>query len=868
MCRIKINYILVIIAVISTMAFAQYPFPYTVDSNTLHLYHFDSDAVDSAGTLDLTFNDGAALGTSYSGFANAVNTYDGGSGSGPYAGSSSSKVHVSDLVGSDGAFTFEAIVNPQVEQGAIPNHMEIICLEDSDATAGQRGFQLRINDDGSLRFQTLAGVVSSFDAAISYNAGSWYHVAVTYNGQENTADNLKLFWTEIDAFTSVQEVGSFQLTADLDMDVDGYFSVGNELRPTAYSENFEGLIDEVRISSIQRVSSEMLYSADSDTLHYYRFEGTAKDSIRTNSIDLAGGNGVTLSASVDGYGKSLNTYNGIAGEAPYVGDNSTKRQISELVGSDGAFTFEAWVKPMMNSSELPNHMQILSQEDDDNSAQERGFHFRITDDGSYLQFSSLAGTYYSFSAPISFVPDTWYHVAVTYNGAENTADNLKMYWSKLFAHTTVQEVGSFQAPSDLQPSTDGYLCIANELRTTGGYSENFEGLIDEVRISRVARIGSDFMYLSNDGLASITVQPDSFTVNTDETAVLECSFAVETLGTVQWYKQAGSEVVPVDPADSRITVIQDYDSENMIYTSSLIFVNCVVSDLGDYYLAVSNDSGDFVYSDHALLTVQGLWAHWTLDEADYTASYYSEKIAGKNAMVESVPSFVIGADREQNGAVNISSNSGWAVVYADNPLELSGAFTLSFWANWQSQENSSDLLIDSGIGTEISVADGLHAVTWQHICAVFNGSICTLYIDGVPAAVSDWALPGGMSAEINIGSAGLGSEAFNGQLDDIRIYNYAMDVTEIAELRFDFAGFGSCINPYGISVDWSGPDNEPDCIIDVYDLTAFVNHFLDSDSQYDISGPLYQPDGVVSMFDFAQFAALWLDCGLYPDCSI
>ena len=242
--------------------------PYPVDLDTLHLWHFDAQVdgvvLDMAvsNQKDLILGNGLTLADSLDGFGKAINTYDGDAVNQVYAGDDQNGVLISELSGADGAFTFEAVVKPMVAQNSIPHHMEIISLEDDDANP-ERGFQFRINDNGQLRFQTIAGIIVSFDAAISFNADSWYHVAVAYNGQENTADNLKLYWTEIGTATSAQEVGSYQLAEDLKSDVSSFFCVGNELRTTGngYTENFEGLVDEVRISSVARDAGDMILKA-------------------------------------------------------------------------------------------------------------------------------------------------------------------------------------------------------------------------------------------------------------------------------------------------------------------------------------------------------------------------------------------------------------------------------------------------------------------------------------------------------------------------------------------------------------------------------------------------------------------------------
>jgi len=242
--------------------------PYPVDAKTLHLWHFDTlsgsnvpDMV-TVNPLHLPLVNGATLSLSVDGYGNALNTYDGKTGVAPYAGDAVNEIALSRLMGADGAFTFEAIVRPDMEPGAELTHMEIICAE-SDGANDVRGFQFRIQDGGTmLRFQSLAGSVLSFDAPITYTAGRWYHAAVTYDGNANTPGNLKLYWTELGTATAAQQVGSttFNLTADLTGTVMSKFAIGNELRTTGGigTENFEGLIDEVRISNIARTAGDMM----------------------------------------------------------------------------------------------------------------------------------------------------------------------------------------------------------------------------------------------------------------------------------------------------------------------------------------------------------------------------------------------------------------------------------------------------------------------------------------------------------------------------------------------------------------------------------------------------------------------------------
>ena len=105
---------------------------------------------------------------------------------------------IRNFVGSDGAFTFEALVCPAFGLGAIPNNMQIISGDHNSS----RGWHFRVESAGNLVFTKLTGTIQDNmrialprDGAHAFAANKWYHVAVTYNGQADTDGNLKLYWT-------------------------------------------------------------------------------------------------------------------------------------------------------------------------------------------------------------------------------------------------------------------------------------------------------------------------------------------------------------------------------------------------------------------------------------------------------------------------------------------------------------------------------------------------------------------------------------------------------------------------------------------------------------------------------------------------
>lgn len=274
--------------------------PYTADVTTLHLWHLDdvaTPALDSLarGTNLTTLSGGATLGNvSFAGFGSCLNTADGGQSaiattgrdaalSGlPLANGTADDVNLALADSSSGAFTFEALVridfNPTNTFVARGSSMQILSGE-GDLSA-DRIFQLRlvplwvnasgVSDTNTVRLEFInlrqAAAVQSLVFTIPTNgpnaiaSNQWYHVAVAYNGSENTADNLVAYWTALDPnTTAAYPIGTGLLVNDLSV-AGCDFTIGNEGRATGGStDNFIGLIDEVRISNVARGTNEFVF---------------------------------------------------------------------------------------------------------------------------------------------------------------------------------------------------------------------------------------------------------------------------------------------------------------------------------------------------------------------------------------------------------------------------------------------------------------------------------------------------------------------------------------------------------------------------------------------------------------------------------
>jgi hypothetical protein len=501
--------------------------PYRVDSFTLHLWHFDEPAgstvaEDAAETeaIPLTLQGTTALGSeSKAGFGTALQT-----GNSAYADGGIQPI--GSFTWSDGAFTFEAIIRPDVDPLAPPNQMNIVCA-DRAGDLSLRSWQFRINTKGELEFILLAGGVQSMVARLPESGpnaalmGQWYHVAVTYNGRENEDGNLKLYWTLLDdSRNEAALLAEFTMQADLAGEP--LLTVGTSGRNAA-GEGFRGVIDEVRISSIDRYANEMQfvqrshvgpYSPDAYTLHLWHFNDpagstTVNDDTQYAPMALTLQGAASLGqASYEAFGTALQTNNSAYATA-------NVQPLTEFTGIGGAFTFEGIVRPDVDPLAPPNHMNMICA-DSAGGLDVRSWQFRINTAGR-LEFILLNGGVQSLTAPLpnsgpnAAVAGQWYHVAAAYNGHENEDGNLKLYWTLIDkGKTEAALLATFKMQADLggQP----LFTIGTSGRNPAG--EGFRGLIDEVRISSVDRRANEMLFTE-----SGSSQTPAFTLNPKDTLV-------------------------------------------------------------------------------------------------------------------------------------------------------------------------------------------------------------------------------------------------------------------------------------------------------------------------------------------------------------
>lgn len=262
------------------------------------------------------------------------------------------------------------------------------------------------------------------------------------------------------------------------------------------------------------------YTPDAHTLGLYHFDESAGATDPGNPIVNHGTAGAALNmtntggpdgrnnATDGGYGAAaydssfgsafdvLASGNGAysAGPNPFSGGVRTAGAVTQasLQGDDGAFTYEG----LINISTLSEDQILLSHDGAmDGATLARGFMLRIS--GGLLSFYHGAGSVTAAlpdAGPHAFAPNTWFHFAVTYTGAEGVADNLTFYWTALDSGATqANAVGTATLAADLGSSADGnWLGIGTGTR--GEFRNQIKGFVDEVRISSIARGADDFLF--------------------------------------------------------------------------------------------------------------------------------------------------------------------------------------------------------------------------------------------------------------------------------------------------------------------------------------------------------------------------------------
>jgi hypothetical protein len=273
----------------------------------------------------------------------------------------------------------------------------------------------------------------------------------------------------------------------------------------------------------------------------------------------------------------------------------------------------------------------------------------------------------------------------------------------------------------------------------------------------------------------------------------------------------------------------------------------------------------------------GLVAYYPMDEGTGTSISDSSGNLHSGTLSEFDVSWVSPGVMNSNSAVSFNGSPGSRISIGTwNPASGTGRLTLALWVKWagprESPQGQPQGLIckrdgwsedglmfmfemdtpDSAdtrgslalrqysvagtdVYTEANIMDPFIG-RWVHIAATFDGTTARLYLNGNEIASGPFSFAGGTDAGMTIGNNNSDSwpdspGAFNGQMDEVRIYNRALSAAQIAYLA-----------------DTTPADGEL--------------HSLPSQAELFEAGT--QSTLVVNFADFAVLADRWLDQELWP----
>jgi len=349
---------------------------------------------------------------------------------------------------------------------------------------------------------------------------------------------------------------------------------------------------------------------------------------------------------------------------------------------------------------------------------------------AFFMSTNINDVFYAVTATSSVPLNKWTHGVVVYNGNGYTAGNATIYINGGVA--SLAESNKAGTPVTINNSTN--LRMGADASAGTGY---YSGLIDEVRVYNRALSADEISQLYQIGASRLKINmPSALAPPTDSGLVGYWSFNGPDMNwsTNTAYDRSGSgnngTMISMSTTTSPVAGVSGQALNFASTTSNYVTMGDVL---------------DFALTDQFTVSAWIKPARLPAAGADFG-------IVGKE----------LGSSPFSGWYFGLYDVSGNGTKLTMGYIDGSGSLTYS---------DTSSYVVTAG--------------NWQHVVGVYNNENITIYINGSSQAVTSGTAAAGSvntAAPLLIGSESGSGDLFNGLIDEVRIYNYALSTSTIQQL--------------------------------------------------------------------------------------
>jgi hypothetical protein len=540
----------------------------------------------------------------------------------------------------------------------------------------------------------------------------------------------------------------------------------------------------------------------------YKFDETSGPT----AADSSGNN----NTATRGSGTSFTTAGKFAGGLSFDGTINAYAAVNDSpsLNPGTQITVSAWIN---SSTWAGGNRRILQKGANDNQ-------YRLTDETDVLKWH-IAGV----GTVQTTLPSTgvWHLVVGTYDGS-----NLRLYIDGA-------QAASIAATGSMPVSTDQLVIGAKSPTATAG--DHFNGTMDDVRVYNFALSATEVSTMfagaapaTPTGLTLTAGSASNVSLTWNDVANNEAGYLVERR------PAAGGAYAQVASLPANVT---GYDDVGLPAATTFF-----------YRVRAYNIFDNSAYTPEQSVTTQGaaihsLVAYFKLDEASGSTLLDSSGHGVVPSLV-GAPTHPTDTADASSHSLGLNGSTDWAQAPDNAALDMTDSLTLAAWVKADDWSQTRPILQKGGREThyvlqadggvlkfDLSLQGTLEAPlptagVWHHIAATYDGMSMKIFIDGQLAAQRAASGALGTTPEpFFIGGSHASSStglAFDGKIDDARVYNYALDPVDvsalygnIAQLKFD-DGSGPAAND-------STPNNNDGALVNapawVYGRSGFALDF-------------------------------------------